>query len=229
MTSSPGHPPVLYEDNHLIALFKEAGLRTQPDTPGGDSLLERARNYLKDRDAKPGNVFLGLLHRLDRPVSGVVLFAKTSKGASRISEQIRNRTFEKIYACLVEGIPKDEEGRLVHYLSRGEDSPAVLLSDQPMPGGQRCILHYRVRSRSAGRSLVEISLETGRKHQIRAQLACIGHPIVGDRLYGARSEYRKGAIALLASRISFSHPVRSEETITVEVPPELSPLGAWRV
>lgn len=222
--SSLGGLAVLYEDNHVIVVFKPAGVLTQGDASGEPCLMDAVRDYLKVKYQKPGNVFLGLVHRLDRPVCGVVMFARTSKGASRLSEQVRTRAVEKIYHALVEGCaPK--QAQLVHYLGV-DGSQRVEVSDLPVGGLKRSALSYRRLSESSGRSLLEVSLETGRKHQIRAQLSASGLPIVGDTKYGARTKLADSkAIALMAKRLTFRHPVR-EEQITVEAPDSLAPWEA---
>lgn len=186
--------------------------------------MDEVRDYLKMKYQKPGNVFLGLVHRLDRPVCGVVLFAKTSKAAGRISEQIRDRSVDKIYHAWVEG-RAPEQASLVHYL--GDDaSKGVAVSKEPADGLKRAALRFRRLSEGGGRSLVEVELETGRKHQIRAQLSAAGHPIVGDRKYGAHSALAGGkAIGLMAKRLTFAHPIRAEERITIEASDDLAP---WR-
>lgn len=210
---------VLYEDNHVIAVFKPAGLLTQADASGAECLLERTRAWLKAKYAKPGNAFVGLVHRLDRPVAGVVLFAKTSKGASRLSEQFRGRAVRKIYRALVEGKPAQPSAVLVHYLA-GDGQTGVKAYAEPAPDRKQAKLSYH----QLPGGMLEIELGTGRKHQIRAQLAAIGCPVVGDRKYGARTAFAAGAIALVAKRLEFDHPVRPGERVAVEVPDELCPL-----
>src|SRR5690606_7673798 len=157
---------VLYEDNHLIAVFKPHRVLTQGDESGDPSLFEDVKAYIKERDGKPGNVFLGLLHRLDRPAAGVVLFAKTSKGASRISEQFRNREVKKIYRAIVEGVPGKEKAHLVHQIDTDK-------------GKRKAELDYEMLRTNEELTLVEIELHTGRKHQIRIQMSQIGHPLLG--------------------------------------------------
>jgi 23S rRNA pseudouridine1911/1915/1917 synthase len=218
---STGDPVVLYEDNHLIAVFKPAGLLVQGDASGRPTLMDQVKDWLVRTYDKPGAAFLGLLHRLDRPVAGVILFAKTSKGASRLSRQIRERTVEKTYRALVEGELRAEAGELRHWL--GEEAP-IAVADAPAPGLKEARLRYRVVERRAGRTLVEIDLETGRKHQIRAQLAHGGHPIVGDRVYGARTPFGPDAIALVATRLRFRAATPPDREITVELPAALDPL-----
>ena len=211
---------VLYEDNHLIAVFKPAGLLTQGDSSGDISLMDVTKAWLKDKYGKPGQVFLGLVHRLDRSVSGIVLFGKTSKGASRLSEQFRTRSVQKIYWAVVEGNVSAPRGPLVHYLG-GDGSRGVTVSETEVPGLKKAILNYSVLKTFPSKTLLEVELGTGRKHQIRAQLGFIRHPIVGDAKYGAKTAFSEGAIALVAKRLVFHHPVRAEEQITIELPDEL--------
>jgi 23S rRNA pseudouridine1911/1915/1917 synthase len=216
--------PVLYEDNHLIAVFKPAGVLTQHERPGDGCLMDQVKADLVARHHKPGAAFLGLLHRLDRGVAGVVLFAKTSKGASRLSQQIRDRQLEKVYWAVVEGTPARAEAELEHHHALHGDGATV--SEQPGPGRKPARLRYRVSRRLGPRSLLEVTLETGRKHQIRLQLAAVGHPVVGDRRYGARTAFPGEGIALVARRLRFRHPTRPDETIAVELPDALCPLAA---
>lgn len=203
---------VLYEDNHLIAVMKPAGLLVQGDMNERECLLEDVRAYLKETYHKPGNVFVGLVHRLDRNVSGVVLFAKTSKGASRLSEQFREHTIRKTYHALVEGKLKQKEGVLEAKLEKDEDVRKASVSDE----GRVSKLSYRVVKEIGKNSLVEIDLGTGRFHQIRAQFSSIRHPIVGDRKYGASTKLPQGAIALAATKLEFQKAT-GEERVTVEI------------
>lgn len=199
---------VLYEDNHLIAVHKPHRIPTQGDSSKDPNLLDIVKEYLKQKYQKPGNVFVGLVHRLDRPVAGVVVFAKTSKAASRLSESIRLRRVVKTYHALVQG-SLIGQGELKHYI-KSEESGPVEIQDREFSGAKVAELFYRSLSPKKDRTLVEIELRTGRKHQIRAQLAKIGHPILGDTKYGATTPFEKGAIALLAKRFSIKHPVKEE-------------------
>ena len=199
---------VLLEDNHLLAVQKPNGVLTQSDSSDRVSLHETAKEYLRTRYAKPGRVFLGIVHRLDRLACGVVLFARTSKSASRLSDQIRRRTVRKRYWAVVEGCPSCIQTRLEGWLVRPGNRSKIL--KQPSPQAQACSLSYQVLRSESNRSLLEIDLETGRKHQIRAQMASIGHPVLGDKAYGAHSPFRPDGIALLAHRFEFDHPTRSE-------------------
>ena len=211
--SAPGPvPEILYEDNHLIAVFKPAGTLTQGDATGDPSMMDEVREHIRLRDRKPGNVFLGLVHRLDRPVSGVLLLAKTSKGASRIAAQIRNREVTKTYRALTQGQPPPGPGAtLRHLLLAAAPGGSSRVVDAPEKDAKVAALEYRVLQRLPGMALLEIDLHTGRKHQIRAQLAHIGCPILGDVRYGATAPFHPGTIALVARRLrgppaSFQRP-----------------------
>ncbi len=211
---------VLYEDNHLIAVHKPPGMLTQGDASGQPSLLELTRAHLREKYGKPGNVFVGLLHRLDKSVSGVVLFAKTSKGASRLSEQFRARRIVKRYEALVEGRVDPQEGRLVDYFVEEDGRSRVVAG--PVEGSKVAALGYRVLGFRDGRTELGVELETGRKHQIRIQLGRLGHPIVGDARYGATSRLGGPGIALCSVELAF-RTATSEREVTVRLPPELRP------
>jgi len=218
---SPAPLVVLYDDNHLLGVVKPAGLPTQAGRPGEPCLLEVARQWVRERYQKPGRVFLGLVHRLDRPVAGVVVFARTSKAASRLSQQIRERTVTKIYRALVSGTPTPAAGPLVHHVETRPDG-RVLLHDAPAPDRKEARLRYRV-LRPGDPCLLEVELDTGRKHQIRMQLARHGHPIVGDAQYGSTVPFMPGAIALSAWRLVVAHPTQPERRIELTMPDELLP------
>lgn len=202
---------VLYEDNHLIAVFKPAGILVQGDETGDICLMDEVKEYLKKKYNKPGNVFLGLLHRLDRPVSGIVLFAKTSKGASRLSEQFRNHQTEKIYQALVEGELKNKKRALVNYLKKDEKKNFVTVYDKPTEGALKAELDYEFIKKIGKNSLIKIILKTGRPHQIRAQFSHLGHPLLGDVKYGSKQKYLPGAIALCATNLKFKTTTSNEE------------------
>jgi 23S rRNA pseudouridine1911/1915/1917 synthase len=212
---------VLYDDNHLLGVVKPAGMPTQAGRPGEPCLLEVAREWVRERYAKPGRVFLGLVHRLDRPVAGVVVFARTSKAAGRLSQQLRARTVTKIYRALVCGCPEPTEGLLVHHVQVRPDG-RVVLHDAPAPDRKEARLRYRV-LRAGSPSLLEVRLETGRKHQIRMQLARYGHPIVGDARYGSTAPFMPGAIALVAWRIIVTHPTQPDRRVELTMPDALLP------
>jgi 23S rRNA pseudouridine1911/1915/1917 synthase len=216
---SPGELPmldVLYEDNHCLAVAKPAGVLTVGDQTGNASLLEMAKEYLKRKYRKPGNVFAGLVHRLDRPVSGVVLFARTSKAAARISEQFRQRTVRKVYRAIVEGNVPPVSGEFTDWLLKNRETNTT----RSVAAGTAMARHSRLRYRrvqsDAGLSLLEIEPETGRSHQIRVQLSVRGYPIYGDRKYGSKHSL-PGAIALHAWQLTFDHPTR-REPVTVTAP-----------
>ena len=207
---------IIFIDNHLIAVTKPAGLLTQPDRNTDESLIDQTRQWIKEKYNKPNNIFLGLVHRLDRNVSGVVLFARTSKAASRLSKQFREGTPKKLYRAIVLGKLKEEHTTLVHYL-RKEKSLRATVFPRETPTAKRSELSYEVINSLEKKSLLEVSLSTGRFHQIRAQMAFIGHPIIGDVKYGAPEPLRNQEIALYAHKLVFSHPVSNEE-ITLTAP-----------
>ncbi len=198
--------PVFYEDNHLLVVYKPAGLIMQRDQRGKANLLDMAKSWLKQRYAKPGNVFVGMVHRLDGPVAGIVVLARTSKAASRLSAQFRGRCVEKRYLAVVSGRPPRTKDRLVHWLVRdGRLSRVAVQGDH---GAQKAVLRYVLQTHKKRQGLLAVHLETGRRHQIRVQLAAIGCPILGDRRYGADKGLAHGRIALLAHRLTFDHPTR---------------------
>lgn len=211
---------VLYEDNHLIAVYKPAGVLVQGDKTGDKCLMDDVKKYLKEKYKKPGNIFLGLLHRLDRPVSGIVLFAKTSKGASRLSEQIRNRQFKKEYLALVEGTPKNNKGTLKNYLLHDKITNISKIYDKRKEGALLAELDYELAGKREKNSLLKINLKTGRHHQIRSQLMHLGHPIVGDIKYGASKRLPDESIALFACSITF-RTATGNETKTVSFIPKI--------
>ncbi|NGX62365.1 MAG: Ribosomal large subunit pseudouridine synthase C [Chlamydiae bacterium] len=194
-------PNVLFYDNHLLVLDKPAGILTQPDGSSTPSLEEEGKQWIKEKFARPGNVFLEAAHRLDKPVSGIVLFARTSKALSRLNASQREKKWKKEYLAWVSGSLEKKEGTLTHYLVHG--SFRAHLSHPEDPGAKKCLLSYRVTEEEKGRSLIHIELQTGRYHQIRAQLAAIGHPILGDLKYGGIDFPR---LALHHFRLSFPHP-----------------------
>ncbi len=206
---------VLHLDNHLLVLNKPAGAPVQPDATGDIDLLTLARAYIKKRFEKPGNVFMGLVHRLDRPASGVIVLARTSKAAARLGEQFRDRTVGKRYLAVVEGICRGE-GERVDYLLKAY--PTVRVVSARTPGAQRAELSWRTLAVREGRSLLEIDLSTGRPHQIRVQLAGMGFPIVGDFRYGARSELDGRNLALHSYRLTLRHPTRDENLTFTALP-----------
>jgi 23S rRNA pseudouridine1911/1915/1917 synthase len=244
---------VLYEDNHLLAVHKPAGLATMGTPSGLPTLFGLAKDYIKRKYDKPGNVYLGVVSRLDAPVTGVVLLARTSKAASRLTEQFRTHAVEKLYWALVEGPVEPAVGKLVDWLGQDERHRRMHIVGRGMPGAKEARLSYRrlttvdAEGMAAGRatrkasgrasaggapasifSLLEVKLETGRKHQIRLQLAHHGHPVVGDHKYGSRQPFPHG-IALHARRLIVAHPVRGERLVLEAPLPACWPREVGRI
>ena len=215
---------VVYEDNHIIVVNKTSSEIVQGDKTGDIPLSETVKQYLKEKYQKPGNVFVGVTHRLDRPVSGLVVFAKTSKALSRLNEMFKNSEVKKTYWAIVKECPRELEGELVHYLVRNEKQNKSYAYDKEVPDSKKAILHYRLIARSQNYNLLEVDLKTGRHHQIRCQLAKMGCPIKGDLKYGFARSNPDGSICLHARRISFIHPV-SKEQIDLEAP--VPPGSLW--
>ena len=210
---------VLHEDNHVIVIDKPPGMLSQADMSGDLDVLTVVKQLIKQRDAKPGNVYLGLVHRLDRPVAGVMIIAKTSKAAGRLSSQFRSREAKKKYRAVVEGCPDSDNGRLVHMLLKDRVTRVTRVVEQ---GGKEARLSYRVIETRGSSSLVEVDLETGLSHQIRVQLSHIGHPIIGDRKYGSSRDLPggPGVIALFSRSITFAHPTKKEPVTVTADPPK---------
>lgn len=210
---------VLYEDNHLIAVYKPAGVLVQADDTKDSTLMDEVKYYLKTKYHKLGKVYLGLIHRLDRPVQGIILFAKTSKGASRLSEQFRKHKVRKIYEAVVVGAPKEKKATLVHYLTKDQNKNKTNVRETQTAESQEAILHYELEKSNGKYSLLKITLETGRPHQIRAQLSAVGCPIVGDVKYGASEPLPDKSLALAATSLTFVTATGDEEKfITVALP-----------
>lgn len=207
----------IYEDNHLIVVAKESGEIVQGDKTGDEPLSESVKRYLKEKHHKPGNVFLGVVHRLDRPVSGLVVFAKTSKALSRLNEMFRQGKVQKHYWALVEHKPDPEQGELRHWMIRNEKQNKSYAYDEAKPSAKEARLGYKLIGQTDRYWLVEVELHTGRHHQIRCQLSHIGCPIRGDLKYGARRSNADGSISLVAHSITFEHPV-SHQTISLISP-----------
>ena len=197
---------VLYEDNHIIVVIKEENILSQQDNTNDKDLLTITKEYIKEKYHKPGNVYLGLIHRLDRPVSGIMVFARTSKAASRLSKQVRERKLTKKYLAVVHGIIKEKEGTFVDYLKKEENGNTIVTTKEK---GKESILNYKVVSinKEKNETLVEIDLKTGRHHQIRVQFASRGYPLCGDQRYGVQD---KTKIALCAYKLEFIHPTKNE-------------------
>lgn len=210
---------ILYEDNHILAISKPAGILSQEDYSGAPDVLSLCKTYLKKKYKKPGNVYLGLIHRLDRPVSGVMILAKTSKAASRISEQIRQRTVKKRYFAVVSGDP-GKQGVLTHFLIKNTQDNMVQSVPPETANSKKAELMYRTVSTRGGLSLVEVSLITGRPHQIRVQFAEKGYPLWGDHKYG---KAHGSVLALHSCQYEMSHPTLKKTLNIRSLPPEIDP------
>lgn len=208
---------VVYEDNHIIVVYKESGEIVQGDKTGDTPLSDIVKDYIKEKYQKPGNVFLGVVHRLDRPVSGLVVFARTSKALSRLNEMFRTGDVHKTYWAITKEQPAELDGRLEHWLVRNEKQNKSYAYTREKPGAKKAILEYKVVGRTDNYNLLEVRLLTGRHHQIRCQLAAMGCPIKGDLKYGARRSNPDGSISLLSRRVQFVHPV-SKQLIDIVSP-----------
>lgn len=208
---------VVYEDNHIIVVNKTSSEIVQGDKTGDTPLSETVKSYLKEKYNKPGNVFIGVTHRLDRPVSGLVVFAKTGKALARLNEMFRNGDVKKTYWAIVKECPKETEGELVHYLVRNEKQNKSYAYDKEVKNSKKAILHYKLIGHSQNYYRLEVDLKTGRHHQIRCQLAKMGCPIKGDLKYGAQRSNPDGSICLHARMVKFMHPV-SKELIELTAP-----------
>lgn len=208
---------VVYEDNHLIAVYKASGEIVQGDKTGDEPLSDIVKRYLKEKHQKPGNVFLGVVHRLDRPVSGLVVFAKTSKALTRLNKMFRESEVHKTYWALTKNNPSQPEATLTNWLVRNEKQNKSYVYDHEVPRSKKAILSYRVIGRSEHYNLLEVNLMTGRHHQIRSQLAAMGCPIKGDLKYGAQRSNPDGSISLLSRHVEFVHPV-SKTLISLDSP-----------
>jgi 23S rRNA pseudouridine1911/1915/1917 synthase len=211
MHSNKDNLQVLFEDNHLVIVNKRAGDITQGDKTGDTPLSEVVKEYIKDKYNKPGNVFLGVVHRLDRPTSGIIIFAKTSKALERLNKMLREKSIKKTYWTVVKNQPKKKGDTLVNYLKKNPKNNKSTAYNKEIEGSKKAILHYKTIKQLDNYSLLEIDLETGRHHQIRCQLSNIGSPIKGDLKYGFNRSNKDGSIHLHARKIQFIHPVSKEE------------------
>ena len=211
MHSNKDNLQVLFEDNHIIIVNKRSGDITQGDKTGDKPLSDVVKNYIKTKFNKPGNVYLGVVHRLDRPTSGVIIFARTSKALERLNKMLRDKKINKTYWAIVKGCPKKEKDTLINFLKKNPKNNKSSVYQNEISGSKRAVLHYQVIQKLDNYSLLEIDLETGRHHQIRAQLSAIGFPIKGDLKYGFNRSNKDGSIHLHARKIEFIHPVSKEQ------------------
>ena len=219
MHSSKENLQVLHEDNHVIIVNKRSGDIVQGDKTGDKPLSDVVKEYIKDKHNKPGNVFLGTVHRLDRPTSGIVIFAKTSKALERLNKMLRDKEINKTYWAVVKNHPKKEKATLINYLKKNPKNNKSSAFAKEISGSKKAILHYQVVKKLDNYTLLEIDLETGRHHQIRCQLSNIGSPIKGDLKYGAKRSNKDASIHLHARKINFIHPVNKENiNITSPLP-----------
>ncbi len=219
--------PILYEDNHLLIVEKPVNVPVQEDRSKDPDLLTVLKQDIKMRYNKPGNVYLSLVHRLDRPVGGAIILAKTSKAASRMANILRKRELERKYLAIVRGKVASGKGTLEHYLQKDRKKNEVLVVDPNADNAKKAILHYRVLGQKDKLSLIEVRLVTGRSHQIRVQLNAIGNPLFGDQLYGKRINNVGQQIALWAYELSFIHPVKKERITVQSNPPKKFPWDIW--
>jgi 23S rRNA pseudouridine1911/1915/1917 synthase len=210
-------PEILYEDNHIIAVNKRSSDLSQGDISGDESLDNKLKKYIAKKYNKPGKVFLGVVHRLDRPVSGVIIFARTSKALGRLNKIFQSREVKKIYWAIVRERPPGDQGTLVHFIKKNEKQNKSYVYDHQVTGSKEASLSYRIMARSERYYLIEVELHTGRHHQIRAQLSAIGCPVKGDLKYGFPRSNNDGSISLLARRIDFIHPV-SQKKLSIIAP-----------
>lgn len=217
---------ILFEDNHLLVVEKPVNILTQADSTGDEDLLTRLKQYLKGKYNKPGNVYLGLVHRLDRPVGGAMVFAKTSKAASRLSEQVRSGEMGKTYLAVVYGVIDKPSGRLTDYLIKNQDTNTVSVTNNP-DEGKKAMLDYSVIDSKDGLSLVKVNLITGRSHQIRVQMSHLGHPLYGDQKYGQEVNRPGMQLALWSYEISFSHPTLKNKVSFKSCPKPVYPWSSF--
>lgn len=213
---------ILYEDNHLIAINKPAGLLVQGDSTGDETILEVLKEYIKRRYKKPGNVFLAPNHRLDRPVSGVLLFSKTSKALTRVNKLFNSNKINKKYLAVTEGIPEEMEGHLVDYIAKNQKKNISFITVEGKLDSKKCVLDYKVTKVINRKSLIEVNPLTGRSHQIRVQLASLGTPIIGDLKYNAQIKMEDRSIALHCQSLEFDHPVQDKKVLIQAPVPKLA-------
>ena len=220
MHSTKENLQILFEDNHLIVVNKRAGDITQGDKTGDKPLSDVVKEYVKEKYNKAGNVFLGVVHRLDRPTSGVIIFARTSKALERLNKMLRDKTISKTYWAVIKNYPKKEKDTLINYLKKNPKNNKSSVYTKEITNSKKAILHYNIIKKLDNYSLVEIDLETGRHHQIRAQLSFMGFPIKGDLKYGFNRSNKDGSIHLHAQKIEFIHPVTKEQISVIAPTPK---------
>ena len=213
-------PEILYEDNHLIAVNKRSSDLSQGDSSGDTSLDTEVKKYIAEKYNKPGDVFLGVVHRLDRPVSGVILYARTSKALERLNEMFRSALVTKTYLAIVKERPPEDKATITHFLKKNEKQNKTYVYDNEVKGSKEASLTYQIAGRSERYYLLEIELHSGRHHQIRAQLAKIGCPVKGDLKYGFNRSNEDGSISLMARSLEFIHPVKKEKVVITAPFPE---------
>ncbi|MFT5761001.1 MAG: 23S rRNA pseudouridine1911/1915/1917 synthase [Polaribacter sp.] len=211
MFSTKENLQVLFEDNHIVIVNKRAGDISQGDKTGDKPLSDVVKEYIKEKYNKPGDVFLGVVHRLDRPTSGIIIFARTSKALERLNKMLREKTIQKTYWAVVKNQPKENTDTLIHFLKKNPKNNKSTAYTKEIDGSKKAVLHYKTIKKLDNYSLLEIDLETGRHHQIRCQLSTIGSPIKGDLKYGFNRSNKDGSIHLHARKINFTHPVSKEE------------------
>lgn len=216
--SNKNNLDVLYEDNHLIIINKRVGDLVQGDKTKDKPLNEIVKEYIKIKYKKPGNVFLGVVHRLDRPTSGIVIFAKTSKALERLNKMLREKEIKKTYLAVVQNKEIPKKNTLIHYLRKNPKNNKAIVFSKPTENTKKAILHYKTKAELDHYNVLEVDLETGRHHQIRAQLAAIKAPIKGDLKYGAKRSNKNGGIHLHAYKIEFLHPVKKEKMVIQSTP-----------
>jgi 23S rRNA pseudouridine1911/1915/1917 synthase len=220
MHSNKDNLQILFEDNHIIIVNKRSGDITQGDKTGDKPLSDVVKEYVKEKYNKPGDVFLGVVHRLDRPTSGVIIFARTSKSLERLNKMLRDKNISKTYWAIVKDHPKKEKDTLINYLKKNPQNNKSSVYPKEITDSKKAILHYQLIKKLDNYSLLEIDLETGRHHQIRAQLASIGFPIKGDLKYGFNRSNKDGSIHLHARKIVFIHPVTKDEVSVIAPTPD---------
>ena len=216
---------ILYEDNHLLVINKPSGILSQGDQTGDKPLIEYCKDYIKKKYKKPGAVFLGLVHRLDRPTSGVIVFARTSKALIRLNEQFRVRKVSKVYWVLIKKDFDPPSNTLIHWMVRNPEKNKSKAYPKKVPSSKKAILHFTVKQKLKHYVLLEVRLETGRHHQIRAQMSAIGAPLLGDVKYGAKRSTQEGEFGLHARSLELDHPITKKKILFKATPPKL---GIWK-